>query len=585
MNQPNNAIMPTVPISDVDVEGLHDVFSQFKAKRRKRKLYGHVPEVSSQTAVDDIGTMRTMWFLTQFSSAIDEIPPRGTYNHQVWLDEIWKKEPILAGAVYSMVAKMQSMTWIIKGTRNNARRAAFMVAEAAHLIGRDWTGFISPSAQDFYVQNNGVFWGLLREGGKYGQLSELYYVDTRCCRLTGNATYPMYYHSSLVSDEHWYEPQEFIHFTSMPSGNEQELELGASAVFRSARAAKLLMALHDYDAEKLANLPPEGIATVTGMTPKEFRDAIAMWKSQREQRNSLTFPQVLWLVGNNPGATISVDIKSFSTIPESFDRQTIVAQYINTLALCFGVDTREFWAISTGALGTGAESEIQHLKARGKGGGEFLALVERRLNTELPSGVTFEFDTSDIEEDKVAAEVAKAWIDAYIKLVYPPIPGGTVPGEQTTGQQESIIDADTFKRLLADKGVLPDWVVSGDRISISSHDVYKDDVADIVAFIWKMGRLTERPIIQLARRVVKAEGWSDALTGAKNSRQIIQGVIAGTPKDAKPVGPNITGKPIADAEVGRGTKITRKALKAEFQIWRDIPELQACVPDWALEED
>lgn len=533
---------------------IRDKFIKHKAKarRKRRKLSGHTPYVLEQTEVDSFGSMAGAYYsIMQLSKTAQDMPKRGTYGYTEWLDSIWKQEPILAGAVYSMVAKMQSMTWIIKGRRSASRKSAIMLAEAAHMNGHGWTGFISPSAQDFYVQDNGVWWGMLRLGGKYGKLASLHYIDTRCCIPTGNAAHPMYYHSSLTSDEHWYQPQEYIHFNSMPSGDERDLGVGFSAVSRAVRAAKLLMALHDYDAEKLANLPPEGVATVTGLSFKEFTQAVTMWKAERQKNNSLTFPQVLWLIGNSPGAKVEVDIQAFSTIPESFDRQTVVAQYVNTLALCFGVDTREFWAISSGALGTAAETEVQHLKARGKGGGEFIVLVERKLNSEMPEDVTFEFDTQDIQEDMVSAEVAKLWIDAYIKLVYPPAPQGA------TEAPEGVIDAKTFKRLLADKGVLPEWAVGDDRIAITSHDVHKDVVEDIVSFIWKCGRLREIPIINLSYQL--------------RGEVLKQKAIA------------IRGTPIADNEVDRGARITRKALKAEFQIWNDIPELKEYVPDWALD--
>lgn len=522
------------------------------ARRKKRKLSGHRPYVLEQTEVDSFGGMGGAYYsIMQLSKAVQDMPTRGTYGYVEWLDSIWKQEPILAGAVYSMVAKMQSMTWIVKGKRVASRKAAKLLIEAAHMSGHGWTGFASSSAQDFYVQDNGVWWGILREGGKYGRMAELHYIDTRCCVPTGNAAHPMYYHSSLTSDEHWYQPQEYIHFSSMPTGDERDLGVGFSAVSRAIRAAKLLMALHDYDAEKLRNLPPEGVATVTGLSYPEFMQAIAMWQAERQKNNSLTFPQVLWLIGNSPGAKVEVDIQSFSKIPEGFDRQAVVSHYVNTLALCFGVDTREFWAVSSGALGTAAETEVQHLKARGKGGGEFIALVERKLNAELPTDVTFEFDTQDIEEDRVAAEVAKLWIDAYIKLVYPPAPQGA------TEAPKGVIDAVTFKRLLADKGVLPEWAVGDDRVAITSHDVHKDDFEDIVSFIWECGRLREIPIITLSNR------------------------LYGEVLKQEPIA--IRGTPIADSEVDRGARITRKALKAEFQIWDNIPELREYVPEWALD--
>lgn len=525
------------------------VFRESRAVRLKGRDrgegmdHGTRLDVHKQTDQDVMsGIWRSMIMSCRKTS---DIPARGSYEYVEWIDALWKDEPILAGAVYSMEAKMQSMTWRVEGGKINASKVAHMLARARHLSGNDWSGFIAASAIDFYTQDNGVWWDVTRNSEPWGQISDLATIDTRNCTLTGNAQTPMYYCSDTVSQELWYKPWQFIHFTSMPLPNERYLGLGCCAVSRAARAAKLLMALHDYDSEKLSNLPPEGIATVTGLTEREFRHAIRVWLEERKKNNALTFPQVLWLVGNNPNARIQVDISSFSAIPESFDRQTVVSQYVNTLALCFGVDTREFWAISTGALGTASEAEVQHLKARGKGGGEFISLVERHLNAELPPGVTFVFDTQDIEEDMISAEVAKAWIDAYFPLAFP------------STLTEPTIDIDTFKRLLADKGVLPEWAVGDSRVAISSGEVHKDYLEDLVRFVFYCGRLKETIILS-------------------NSYMKDDVVLLKEAADDKP---DIRGNPIPDDEVDRGTKITRKSIEAELEYWKTIPELAQYVEE------
>ena len=352
-----------------------------------------------------------------------------------------------------------------------------------------------------------------------------------------------------------YEPGQYIHFASMPSPDQTEYGLGNSAVARAARAAKLLMALHNYDAEKLSNLPPEGIASVTGLTDREFRQAITLWQAERKKNNSLTFPQVLWLVGNNPGAKVSVDIAAFSAIPESFDRQTVVAQYVNTLALCFGVDTREFWAISTGALGSASESEIQHLKARGKGGGEFISMVESALNAEFSDDVMFKFDTQDIEEDMVSAGVAKAWIGAYLPLLFPPNP-----------LFDAVITTDEFKRLLAEKGVLPEWLVGDEKVSVAAHTVHKEDLEDILTFIFKAGKLRIRSKIDLSPRMDLSIPALEEVIKDDTSEYAYP-----VPADDNVLG--IRGKPILESEVDRGTNITATAHRGVMQQWADIPEL------------
>lgn len=496
-----------------------------------------------------------MWqFITSLVGKDSEIPRRGTYAYQLWLDSIWKEEPILAGAVYSMEAKMQAMTWTVEGGRNNAGAASRMLARAQYMNGNDWSGFIGSSAVDFYTQDGGVWWQAVREDGQWSRMVDLAHIDTLCCIPTGSTAVPMLYRSALTDEVRWFKAGEFIHFVSLPMPREKDLGVGFCAVSRAARAAKLLMALHDYDAEKLSNLPPEGVAAVTGLTMQEFMDALRLWKAERERNNSLTFPQVLWLIGNNPGAKVSVDIQAFSTIPESFDRKTVVDQYVNTLALCFGVDAREFWAISTAALGSAAETEVQHMKARGKGGGEFISLVERSLNAEMPPDATFAFDTQDIEEDMVAANIAKTWIDAYISLLYPPT--------RMEGA-EPAIDARTFKRLLAEKGVLPEWAVGDQMVSIDSDAVHKDMVEDWVRFIWQDGgRLIERKLID-----------------ATQHRRLPEPSMKQLPEETSAAAPNIRGTPIADDEVERGTRLTSTAVKNEMAIWGSIPELAEYVPD------
>jgi len=459
--------------------------AQFKAAREADT------RLDVHTKSEDAGVLG-MFMSIQALGKSDGIPKRGTVAYSRWLDAIWKEEPILAGAVYSMVAKMQAMTWKVEGGRNNANQVSQMLSRTRYLSGNEWGGFIGTSAIDFYTQDNGVWWDVTRRGGQWGKMSDLATIDTRCCKMTGNPKRPMYYYSAATNQEIWYKPGMFIHFASMPLPNEVAHGMGYCATSRAARAAKLLMALHDYDAEKLSNLPPEGIASVTGMSDKEFRQAIAMWQAERKKNNSLTFPQVLWLVGNNPGAKVEISIQSFSAIPESFDRQTVVAQYVNTLALDFGVDTREFWAISTGALGTASEAEVQHLKARGKGGGEFITMVERSLNAELPEDVVFEFDTQDIEEDMVAANIAKAWIEAYLPLAFPKA-------------GEAAIDIKTFKRLLADKQVLPEWVVGDERIAITSGEIHKEYLEDVIRFIWRAGRLSGAKLITM--KGSSSSGW------------------------------------------------------------------------------
>lgn len=501
----------------------------------------------------------------------NKLPEYGDPSLDHVMSCFWREEPILAGAVYSMAAKMASMRWTVTGPKLSAKRTSQMLSRAACMQGEEWGGFISASAQDFYTTNRGLFWGTPRTGAELpinakpaqieeycGRLvQEMEHIDAMNCMLTGNYLSPVWYTSTTTSQSRRLRPGEFIHFSSMPSPREEHLGAGFCAVNRAYKSAKLLMTVYNYDMEKMNNLPPEGVAAVSGLTMDEFKDAIALWKAAREENESLTFPQILWLLAGNPGNKVSLDIQSFSTLPESFERSTIVEHYVNTLALDFGVDVREFWPVSTSSLGTAAESEIQHMKAKGKGPGEFITLTERHINAELPEGTAFAFDTMDIEEDAAGAAVAKGWIDALF------------PMTKSGGAVEEIITKDEFRRLLADKGILPSWMVMDDRAVVTDSGAQEKEFhGDVVCIQWDKGILKQLPLPVYE------------FTSSTNST-IAPAMFAITKQvlDDELVVRRIHGKPIPDSEAERGGKTTNKAITSELELWKKDPKLAKYVPD------
>jgi hypothetical protein len=576
------------------------------------------------------------------SVAKNELPPHGDPTRDGVLAEFWKKEPILAGAVYSMSAKMTALSWTVMGKKSLAKYYANLYSRAANMEGYDWGGFISSSAQDFYTTDRGVFWETPRYGPRIsGRLADIGHIDALQCAPTGNSKKPLFYLSEVTGQDRFFRPGEFIRFASLPSPREAHLGIGFCASSRAFRAAKLLMGLHNYDEEKLSNLPPEGVAAVSGLTMDEFQDAIAMWKSQRESTNSLTFPQVMWLIGSQPNSTVSIDFTGFSSMPESFDRSTVIDQYVNTLALVFGVDAREFWPVASSSMGSAAESEIQHMKAKGKGPGEFVSIVERKLNGELPEDVEFAFDTQDIAEDKLAAEIAKIWIEAFLPLVtggaaggpkmgapktgVPFQPAGELPEEQMAEQmkQEVLIDqppgqfspqpgqqpgqpgqppqpgqplpqqeekdpyeggiitVDEFLRLLADRGVLPNYLVKDKRVVVSDSGIAEKHFSndENVRIRWKEGVLTqerlppytvisEQPTAQPIQVNIPNDNHYDTLTWLKQ-----------TAEDILEDNRGIRGKPVPAKEALRGNKVTRAAVESELERWRKHPILSKYVPE------
>ena len=518
----------------------------------------------------DLGYAPLYRALREFGGTKKRVPIYGSIDRDYYLSEIWHEEPILAGAIYSMSAKMTALKWRVTGRKNLAMSYAKLLSRAAYMEGFGWGGFSASTTVDFFTVDRGSFWETPRVGSRFtGKLADIGHIDSLACTLTGNTKHPMVYDSEVTGQSLRFRHGQYVHFASLPSSREKYLGIGFCAVSRALKAAHLLIGLHKYDSEKLANLPPEGVASVTGLTMDEFKDALRLWKAARKKDDSLTFPQVLWLIGSQPNVQVTVDFVGFSQVPESFDRQTVVVQYVNTVALCFGVDSREFWPISTSTLGTAAESEIQHMKARGKGPGEYITATERAVNNELPEGVDFSYDTQDMEEDMIAAGVAKGWVDAFLPL--------TTAG----GAAEELITKDEFMRLLADKDVIPDWMVKDGRVVIDDSEVHQKEWSDdpMICVEWDDGVLKQvRMPTYAIRQATQMDPVPLALPIGDN------GDSPGEFKEDDPER-NIRGKPIPESEALRGSTITGNAIKLELELWRKHPELAKYAPMLAEEDE
>lgn len=300
------------------------------------------------------------------------------------------------------------------------------------------------------------------------------------------------------------------------------------------------------------------------------------------------------------------------------------------------MDAREFWPISSGALGTASESEIQHLKAKGKGPGEFISVVERHLNGELDEETFFRFDTQDIEEDMNSALIAKAWVDAYYPL-YTGTPAGkskaspagkpntqAIPNAQEIEQSdamgqamsrsgaatakkafppgnpldpglgapqgpEQVITKDQLLRILADKGVLPEWMMNDERVMILDTTVHISKEGhndDFTSYVWEKGVLKEKrlPPIVLNSTVQQANVGVDWARPGYDTTVVTtydeKGLLYLKALEDKVYEDNrhITGKPIPEKEVTRGARVTAKTLRDELARWRKHPILSKYAP-------
>lgn len=393
------------------------------------------------------------WSLWEFANECD-VPPWGHKGRTAALREAVQVEPILSGAISSMLAKATSLDWQIIGGRNRVRRYHQILAEAED--GQGWTYFLDRLLFDYWCSDLGGFVELGRDG-RTGPVLALYNIDAARLAFTKSRAYPLIYYPAtslpgISGKGILLSPLDFFRIVDMPSPDETKYGLGFCAVSRALRAAKVLMALYNYESEQLEDMPIPGIVSITGMTQAEVKAAFKLYEEMRKSKRQVTFKGLLWLAAqSSPINPISVNFTPFANLPESFDREQVLTHYVYTLALDFGVDVREFWPASqTGA--TKAEAEIQAQKAKGKGFGRMLSVVERAINWQvLPEGLEFAFDQKDSEDDLLREKVRAAAI-ANVRKLWEPSPLG-----------EGIISTAEARRWLVELEAAPAWLAGTDE--------------------------------------------------------------------------------------------------------------------------
>ena len=222
-----------------------------------------------------------------------------------------------------------------------------------------------------------------------------------------------------------------------------------SAGSRALELAKLMVAVYQHDSEQLGARAPKGILLLHGISEKQWEDTL---KVRGEKLDSLEreYYGGVQVLASEGLEQIDAKLVALSQLPAGFDIEKFTNLLMYGYALIVGYDAREFWPVSSGALGTASETETQHRKASGKGGTDFALGLQEQIQRPdvLPPTLHFGFEQRDEESDILEAEVALAQIHNVREMFE--------AGLQATGT--GIIDREEARSLLAESGVIPhEW--------------------------------------------------------------------------------------------------------------------------------
>lgn len=340
-----------------------------------------------------------------------------------------KGNDILQGAITSLVKKFVAMSWSVvgpKGFSTAPGTAAYfqrLLSEAE--FGKGWSSLLTKTIQDYLQCDNGAFWELIGHGPPNGPLSfpgvlGIAHLDSARCTLTGDLEFPVIFRDAKDKSKHKLHHTRVVHFVDSESSETPLRGVGFCAVSRILKSSEIILKIGKYKSEKLSDMPESGVMLMNNIFQRHLEDARLEYDSRQRQRGNTIWRDVLTLFGVDPAKPATMQFVSFANLPEAFDELQSTNIYVNIVALALGIDPREIWPVSSGPLGTGTETLIQHQKARGKGIGEVISTLERGINWHVLSrNSSFNFDFVDDEEDLQRANIDDKKVTTIMRMWRP----------------------------------------------------------------------------------------------------------------------------------------------------------------------
>ncbi len=400
-----------------------------------------------------------------------------------WLSDFWRTEPLLAGVVNSVVNIDKNRGWTLTGGRNQVGRFQRVLREAED--GAGWRRFIGLQSEAYWTTNIGALAEIARVGDN-GPLGALYHLDSTRCMLTGDPGAPLRYEPVAGKPQSW-RATDYMRAVSMPMPQEEYHQLGYCAVMRAAQLAILMVAIYRHDREMLFAAMPKGLLLLTGIDEQDWETAMQA-NTERLTAKEREFYSGLSIFFSRLGGDLDAKLVALSQLPEGFSMTEWTNLLMYGYALAFGYDPREFWPVSGGQLGTGRESELQALKASGKGGLDFALSFQDNLQRELPATLLFEFDQRDTAGELEGYQAIRAYADAVNAMAQPAGPG-----------YEETLTAEQRRRLFAEKGLIPDeWTVAEEQITLTdTGTTERDRLLAQPQILRACERFQDEPIVRL----------------------------------------------------------------------------------------
>jgi len=464
-------------------------------------------------------------YIMAWAAAAGEAPCYGSQGREIWLRNHYKKEPILAGAVNTLIQKLKALPWTMRGPKDLVQYYANVLRNAE--MGEGWSALVSKAVEDFLTTDNGA-WIERARAKRLGNVAQLNHFDSACIVRTPSHEFPAIYMPRIgpeirgpIKVPHGY----LINFTSMPNPDESWFGRGYCLVSRLIPASWFMIDLHKYERQKIGNLPPEALF-LTNLEEGIMEDALKKQEAAREAAGMTRFKGVVFVSSGDPANPARGELVEISRLPEQFDRAGMVELWVKTIALNAGVDVGELWLV-THPGATKALGGIQHAKARGKFKGELTSTIEREVNLRiLPRGVSFSFDPLDDEQDFLRARIYSMKTANFARLV-------NALTVDPKGNKVPVFTREELRRLAVEEGICPARILETMETEFFETDVQlKAIFGPRMEIRWENGNLSDPiPAEWSAEKSRRALAWfaeyQELISGDGSGREGLEGLGAG----------------------------------------------------------
>lgn len=328
-----------------------------------------------------------------------------------WMRDFVKEEPHLSGVLATSVSLDANRKYRLIGGRNQVLKMSARLKNVEY--GKGWNRLKRLGAIDYYVTNMGQV--IEEETIGDGALESLYHVDAARCRLTGDVDYPIEY-TALGGTPMLWPAGSFYRTAGMYNPDESFYQLGYSPVNIAYKLAQIMVAIIDYDLEKLGHLAPRGLLLLESDSLSQDQINTATKETSQAYRESTQneyYQNLMILVDS----TLRGDLIELTKMPDNFDVFQFTDYMMKGYALAFGRDVRAFWSVNSGAFGGGKEAEMQAERATYAGQADYSTADQEQMRRLMPDTILFEYDFEDSQGDLLKAEVAKVWTEVGKNLI------------------------------------------------------------------------------------------------------------------------------------------------------------------------